>query len=417
LYNETRDCAIGTTVLTTDDCDVLHDGKIRRCLPSSEAKDEENFDINPDDDEPRYGFTKTGSCGNTAMCMTGHADNDGKCASKPSTSAILFSAHGVCTPMGEMALADGEKCWGSNYQCVNNNCLFDNKAYTCQAQAPVTEYDSAEFAFKVANDAADPSTSCTSAPKRGDRSMSTARIANGDYCTGNACVSGSMCVMGICRKHVQNLESDDRDAIMAIHDSENMNKCDDFKTYSEASPYLGLAFNLLIMSFVIGKHTFATASWGQRHGGFMIAACIATMVSIYLVHLTYYEKTYDIANKLITYDCSGTDDLDAAYFMNLHLQASGGACQRYSTAFTMEELDKYLGVTAYINPVAEEFAYMFAGFTGAISLSILSLGLVVLMQLGNGCIEQVVYEFDAVSSSATGDSAKESEMGAVPVAK
>jgi len=371
-FNETASCTPGDGA-GKGQCGMAKDGKIRMCLPSNRADaGEDDTDINPDDEEPRFGFLANGACGTSATCQSGQV----KASTAPANGRSIMqceaateqkaSTHGVCTFLGEDAKADGTECFDS-FECKSNNCKLD--ASTDDARKYCTTEDIKEYTIPVVQD-----------PCSGtvvvQNTKTAARLANHDTCVEekNACPKESDgCYGGICRAHVQNTITDHNPL------SGHVDPCFTYELYALSAPYLGLAFNLFIMMFLIPIHTFAPVWFAKRNSGWMIAACVGTMVSIYFVHHHYFEKTWDIVNSLN--DCSGVDNLDAAY----HMKTLFGNCVSYSGSFEFDDLEKFLGVTAYNNPVAMEFLACVAGFVGGIVLAIISIVITVFIQIGAPC--------------------------------
>jgi len=377
FVNETKSCNPGDGGSLA--CGGFQSSEMRQCLPSNRENDgEDNTNINPDDD--RYGFLENGACASSkSMCRSDRLEtsNDANpvktCAAQPNN---LASTHGVCTSMGEMAKANGEECY-DKFECKSNKCarkddqsLTDFKTY-CRSYA-TTEYT-------ITADQDECSTTVATSLK------SSAVRSHHDTCQAgkNSCPDQEDgCLGQICRTHMQNLETDDRNRIAnAMRDMQYRQNCGSYKAYSEASPYLGLGFNLLIMTFLIPIHTFSPAWFSKRHSGWVLAACVGTMVSIYLVHLDYFSKTWNIVSSMR--DCSGTDSIDAAYHMN---NMDHGICVSFSGDFEEADLKKYLGVTATNNPLAMEFLMLVGGFTAGIVMAIISLCMTVLIQMGSPCI-------------------------------
>jgi hypothetical protein len=196
------------------------------------------------------------------------------------------------------------------------------------------------------------------------------------------CDAATGCYDNMCRTHFQNLNTAHRNQIGNIARDVKARSCFSYRDYATQSPIIGLGFAFLIMSFLIPIHTFSPMWIGQRHGGWLIAACVATFVAIYHVHVHYFGTTgvYEIIRHMV--DCTGPDDLDGAYHMHKSLPP-GYNCVAFNGAFSFDDIKKHLGVTMHHNPAAVEFAAMVAGFTTALVMATMSISITIFCTLGS----------------------------------
>jgi hypothetical protein len=397
-FNFTASCVSGSTTESFEasaavrsPCGVYANSKMRRCLPTNKESDTENYDTNPNND--RYGFLVDGSCGTRSSCRSGYTQPTTgaaanfraiqTCRANPNDGR---SEHGVCTYADENALDDGEECFG-HYECKSNMCKANSlpsqkKTCVTEAVAPYSLQDESK-----------PCDTTQPGWIAGTATATTQnRLAHHSGCRGTTNGAGNMCAEredgcydNICRKHMQNLKTDHRNKIgFTVQQDVAFRECAPWAKYAQLAPVWGLGFNLLLMFFLIPIHTFAPQWFAQTHGGWMIAACVATMVSIYYAHHTYFESTADIIRNMV--DCGAPDDLDAAYFLNTKALPAPYVCVNFNSAFSFDDLKKHLGVTQHYNPAAIEFAAMVAGYAAGIIFAMMSLTITVFIQMGGPCL-------------------------------